>query len=178
MAERRRRTRRRRRARRADRDGGRHERSTCSWGASTDNGGVTGYQVERCQGAGCSNFTPDRNDGDDDQLPATPASRAGTSYSYRVRAKDAAANFSGYSNTATATTGGRRRRPAGLVAAYAFDEGSGTSVADASGNGNTGTIANATWSSDGQVREGVVVQRHQRAGQRPRHDVAGSDRRG
>jgi hypothetical protein len=34
---------------------------------------------------------------------------------------------------------------AGLVAAYSFDEGSGTTVADASGNGNTGTISNATW---------------------------------
>ena len=28
-----------------------------SWGASTDDVGVTGYQVERCQGAGCTNFT-------------------------------------------------------------------------------------------------------------------------
>src|ERR1700719_2620511 len=27
-----------------------------SWTASTDNVGVTGYKVERCQGAGCSNF--------------------------------------------------------------------------------------------------------------------------
>ncbi len=27
-----------------------------SWTASTDNVGVTGYQIERCQGAGCSNF--------------------------------------------------------------------------------------------------------------------------
>ncbi len=27
-----------------------------SWTASTDNVGVTGYRVERCQGAGCSNF--------------------------------------------------------------------------------------------------------------------------
>ena len=28
------------------------------WSASTDNVGVTGYQIERCQGVGCSNFTP------------------------------------------------------------------------------------------------------------------------
>src|SRR5678815_547441 len=28
-----------------------------SWGAATDNLGVTGYLVERCQGAGCSSFT-------------------------------------------------------------------------------------------------------------------------
>ena len=27
-----------------------------SWTASTDNVGVTGYLVERCQGAGCSSF--------------------------------------------------------------------------------------------------------------------------
>src|SRR6478736_6488218 len=32
----------------------------------------------------------------------------------------------------------------GLVAAYGFDEGSGTTVTDASGNGNTGTISNST----------------------------------
>lgn len=32
-----------------------------------------------------------------------------------------------------------------LVAAYNFDEGSGTLLTDRSGNGNTGTIQNATW---------------------------------
>ena len=36
------------------------------------------------------------------------------------------------------------------MAAYAFDEGSGTTVADVSGNGNTGTIANATWATAGK----------------------------
>ena len=35
----------------------------------------------------------------------------------------------------------------GLVAAYAFDEGTGSTVTDLSGNGNTGTLANTTWSS-------------------------------
>ena len=34
------------------------------------------------------------------------------------------------------------RRPSGLVAYWKFDEGSGTSVADSSGNGNTGTLIN------------------------------------
>jgi hypothetical protein len=32
-----------------------------------------------------------------------------------------------------------------LVAAYAFDEGSGTTTVDSSGNGNTGTLNGATW---------------------------------
>ena len=72
-----------------------------SWTASTDNVGVTGYQVERCQGAGCTNFvqvlTPTGTSVSDTGLTA------GTSYSYRVRATDAAGNLSGYSNTATAT---------------------------------------------------------------------------
>jgi hypothetical protein len=37
-----------------------------------------------------------------------------------------------------------------LVAAYSFDEGSGTTVADASGNANDGTISGAAWSSQGK----------------------------
>jgi hypothetical protein len=37
----------------------------------------------------------------------------------------------------------------GLVAAYDFDAGVGTTLADLSGNGNDGTISHATWSTDG-----------------------------
>jgi hypothetical protein len=39
--------------------------------------------------------------------------------------------------------------PEGLVAAYSFDEGSGTTAGDATGNGHTGAIAGATWSAAG-----------------------------
>jgi PKD repeat protein len=39
----------------------------------------------------------------------------------------------------------------GLVAAYAFNEGAGNTVADASGNGNTGTIDGASWTTQGRV---------------------------
>ena len=38
----------------------------------------------------------------------------------------------------------------GLVAAYSFDEGSGTTANDFSGNGNTGTISGATWTTLGK----------------------------
>src|SRR3990167_2452466 len=39
----------------------------------------------------------------------------------------------------------------GIVASYTFDEGSGTSVGDSSGNGNTGTLlTGATWATGGQ----------------------------
>jgi len=63
------------------------------WNTSADNVGVTGYRVERCQGAGCSNFTPLSS-------PTSPnysdsGLTAATSYSYRVRATDAAGNLSG-----------------------------------------------------------------------------------
>jgi len=73
-----------------------------TWAAATDNVAVTGYRVERCQGTACSNFaqiaTPTATSFADSGLTA------GTSYSYRVRATDAAANLSGYSATASATT--------------------------------------------------------------------------
>src|SRR5262249_24014269 len=65
-----------------------------TWTGSTDNVGVTGYLVERCQGAGCSTFvqvlTPTGTSVSDTGLTS------GTSYSYRVRATDAAGNLSGY----------------------------------------------------------------------------------
>ena len=38
----------------------------------------------------------------------------------------------------------------GLVAAFGFEEGSGTSAADRSNNGNTGTISGATWTTSGK----------------------------
>ena len=40
--------------------------------------------------------------------------------------------------------------PSALVAAYSFDAGSGTTLADVSGRGHTGTISGATWSAAGK----------------------------
>src|SRR5437764_1371079 len=58
--------------------------------------------VERCQGAGCSTFT---QIGTPTATTRSDDGRAGsTSNSHRVRATDAAANLSGYSNVASATT--------------------------------------------------------------------------
>ncbi len=44
----------------------------------------------------------------------------------------------------------------GLVAAYSFDEGTGTSVSDASGNGNTGAISGASWASSGKFGKALT----------------------
>lgn len=73
-----------------------------TWNASTDNVAVTGYRVERCAGAGCSNYveiaTPASNSHND-----TPVSGSST-YRYRVRAVDAVPNVSGVSSAITVTT--------------------------------------------------------------------------
>ena len=118
-----------------------------SWTGSTDNVAVATYLVERCFVAGCSAFA---------QIASTTSTSysntalsASTSYTYRIRAADAAGNLSGYSNTATATTASGSGSE-GLVAAYSFDEGTGTTLGDNSGNSNTGTIANGSWTSTGK----------------------------
>jgi chitodextrinase len=122
---------------------------TLTWTAATDNVGVTGYRVERCQTSGCANFaeigTATAVTYVDSALP--PA----TSYTYRVRATDAAGLLGPYSNTVSAITGSAPPVPSGLVAAYGFDEAGGSTVTDASGNGNTGTLAGATRTGAGKA---------------------------
>ena len=88
-----------------------------SWGAATDNTAVSGYQVERCQGAGCTSFTQIATTTTATTYSDTTTTTA-TSYSYRIRATDAANNLGPYTNTASVTTPartgantGRRLRP-------------------------------------------------------------------
>ena len=73
-----------------------------TWAAASDNVGVTLYRIERCSGAGCSVF------GEVGTSTSTSFSNTGlaasTSYTYRVRAQDAALNLGPYSATATVST--------------------------------------------------------------------------
>jgi Concanavalin A-like lectin/glucanases superfamily len=55
----------------------------------------------------------------------------------------------------TPIASGRISPAVGLVGAYAFDAGSGTVVADASDNGNAGTIHGATWTTRGRFGRAV-----------------------
>ena len=64
-----------------------------------------------------------------------------------ARARDAAGNTATSTNVAVTVA---NTQVASLVAAYAFNEGAGTTVADISGNGNTGTISGATWTTSGK----------------------------
>jgi len=89
---------------------------TVSWVASTDNTAVTGYRVERCLGAGCATFaqvaTPTATNFSDTGLSSS------TSYTYRVRATDAAANLSTYSNSATGATSSAPPPPLATLPAW------------------------------------------------------------
>lgn len=74
---------------------------TVAWGAANDNVGVTGYQIDRCSGSGCTTFSPAGS------VVSSPFVNTGltgnTVYVYRVRATDAAGNAGPYS-TGTVTT--------------------------------------------------------------------------
>ena len=121
-----------------------------NWTAS-NSPGVTEYLIERCQGVGCTAFGRLFDVSSTTYSDTTLVPTA--SYTYQVRAVDSGGNFSNYSNQATAVT---LSTISGLVAAYSFNEGAGTTTADQSGNGNTGTLANATWTSQGKYGSALL----------------------
>ena len=57
------------------------------------------------------------------------------------------ASYSGFTANTTITVS---TMVSGLVAAYAFNEGSGTTVTDSSGNGNNGVLSGAIWTNAGR----------------------------
>jgi hypothetical protein len=60
------------------------------------------------------------------------------------------ANFSAAPTTGPAPLPVQSTDAMGLVAAYSFDEDSGTTVTDVSGQGNHGTLTEATWTTQGK----------------------------
>lgn len=110
-----------------------------SWTGSTDNVAVTGYQVERCQGASCTNFslltTVTGTSHNDTSLAPS------TTYRYRVRATDAAGNLSGYSGIATATTQGTPDTTAPSVPTGLNGSGTSTSQISLSWTASTDNVA-------------------------------------
>ncbi|MGN9843775.1 LamG-like jellyroll fold domain-containing protein [Nonomuraea sp. H19] len=83
----------------------------------------------------------------------SPQSAGGESHSFSSWSDSGAATHQIVA-PATATTYSASYIPTpaapGLVAAYAMDEGAGTSVGDASGLGNTGTVTSTTWTAGGR----------------------------
>jgi hypothetical protein len=74
----------------------------------------------------------------------------GAAYYYRVTSVDATWTASISPVPPAAPLSFTAVNPAGLVAAFSFSEGTGTSVADLTGTGNTGVISGATWTSGGR----------------------------
>jgi hypothetical protein len=71
----------------------------------------------------------------------------GGSYTYYVRCQDSVFN----ANTTDFTIAFTVAAPgSNLVAAYSFNEGSGSTLTDRSGRGHTGSISGATWTTSGQ----------------------------
>ena len=85
-----------------------------SWTAPTSRGGVANYMVQRCQGAGCTNFahlaSPTGTTYSDTGLPP------GNTYSYRVQAFHTMGTLSLLSNRASATTQTPPTAPSNLTA--------------------------------------------------------------
>jgi hypothetical protein len=71
----------------------------------------------------------------------------GGTYNYHVRCQDPGGNASAADTTVSFTVSNPLT---GQLAAYGFNAGMGTSAADGSGNGNTGTIVGATWTTSGR----------------------------
>jgi hypothetical protein len=108
-----------------------------AWGAALDSSGIADYQVQRCQGAGCTNFsqiaTPTGTTYADTSVSAN------STYSYRVRAVDSLNNPGPFSNVATATTA-LNVAPGTAVLTFSRTE---QFAAQGPGSGT------ATWSVDG-----------------------------
>ncbi|WFE30383.1 S8 family serine peptidase [Solwaraspora sp. WMMD791] len=74
--------------------------ASLSWTASTDNVAVTGYDIQRSTGGGSFTLVGTSTT----NSYAATGLTAGTSYQFRVRARDAAGNTSAYSSAVTVNT--------------------------------------------------------------------------
>ena len=107
------------------------------WNPSTGGSGIAGYHVF-LNGAQVGTATTTTS------FSFTGLS-CSTSYQLGVEAFDTNGNTSGRTVQDASTS--LCDAPSGLVAAYAFDETSGSVLHDSSGNGHDGTISGATWTS-------------------------------
>jgi mannan endo-1,4-beta-mannosidase len=117
--------------------------ATLSWTASTDNVGVTGYDVLRAPGASGGTFGVVGSSGTTTFTDSGLA--ASSTYRYQVRAKDAAGNTSAVSGIATATTSAGGGTGACKVAYSASNWGGGNGFTANVTVTNTGTATVNGW---------------------------------
>ncbi len=115
---------------------------TVTWNAST---GAASYRLQVSTDAGFGTTAVDQSN-----ITTTSYAASGltgnTTYYWHVNATNSGGT-SAYSTAWNFTTAALKP---GLAAAYSFSEGSGSIVADASGNNNRGTINGATWNTQGK----------------------------
>jgi hypothetical protein len=115
---------------------------TLSWNASS---GATSYQLQLSRSSNFSTTVIDQS-GITTTSYAAIGLASNTVYYWRVNASNSGGAGS-YSSARSFTT---ELIAMPYVAAYAFDEGSGTSAFDVSGNANTGTVSDTLWSTSGR----------------------------
>jgi glucose/arabinose dehydrogenase/PKD repeat protein len=122
--------------------------ATVTWAASTDNVGVTEYQVRRTGPGGSeSSLSPSPPTA----TTLTDSGLAAGTYGYAVRARDAAGNWSAFSAPVTGTVTVADTGIGGQVGAWSFNEGTGATAGDASGQNNPGTLQGGpVWTSAGK----------------------------
>ncbi|HMF96645.1 MAG TPA: LamG-like jellyroll fold domain-containing protein [Vicinamibacterales bacterium] len=110
---------------------------------ASDDVGVAGVQFQLDGAAlGAERVTPPYS------LTWNTATTSNGPHTLGAIARDAAGSRA--SSTITVNVSNTSSAPAGLVAAYSFNEGSGVTTKDSSGQGNTGTLSNATWNAGGR----------------------------
>ena len=124
-----------------------------TWTASTDAGGsgLAGYKIQRCTGAGCTNYNQIATSPTNSHADTTAVSN--TTYRYRVRAYDNAGNNSSYSNVVTVTTPQDTSKP--------------TAPATLSATAASSTQVNLSWAAStdsGGNLAGYKIERCQNAG--------------
>jgi endoglucanase len=113
---------------------------TLSWGASSDNVGVTGYDVFRATGSSGGTFT---SIGTSQGTTFTNSGlTSNATFRYQVRARDAAGNTSGFTPPVTATTsGGTTDTQAPTVPGTPIASGITTSSVNLSWSSSTDNVA-------------------------------------
>ena len=114
------------------------------WPAATDNVGVTGYRVERCQGAGCAGLRRDR-EASRRRSTATSASRQGPATPTACEPSMPRAT-----SAPSRRSRARRRRRARPRRRLRLQRGHRHDGRGFLGPGNAGTILNTTWTTFGK----------------------------
>jgi hypothetical protein len=106
-----------------------------------NSGNETGFKIERCTGAGCTNFAQIATVGANVTRYSNTGLSASTTYTYRVRAYNAGGD-SDYSNTASATTLTLPAAPSNLTA-----------------TGVSRTQINLAWKDNSNNEQGFAIER-------------------